>query len=134
MERAYSEEISNLIWPPSSSSEEQKMMNRSSSEWTFQRFLQENLPESTSPKIASNADASDRVCEVANDNADVKPSSSIDEVSEIKVTLADPPKISRTNNGRLSSVPEDTEQYHEYLKQQLDLACAAAAVVLSRVR
>ncbi|CAA6658969.1 unnamed protein product [Spirodela intermedia] len=149
MERAYSvEEISNHIWPSSSPSssphaagggKEQKMMNRSPSEWAFQMFLQEAVPGGASPAAVSNADDHHHVSEAAADNADAKPLASLgsrrdenDEMAEIKVAPVAPPKVSRVSGGRLSSIPEDTDQYHEYLKQQLDLACAAAAVVLSR--
>ncbi|XP_078429820.1 light-inducible protein CPRF2-like [Wolffia australiana] len=135
MERAFSmEEISNHIWPSSSASsshaaadgEEQKLMNRSSSEWAFQRFLQE---------ANSNGEAQDRASEPAVDNADEKPtpcqgskiSAEEDDVAEIKMAAS-----SKISANRLSCIPEDADKYHEYLKQQLDLACAAAAVVLSR--
>lgn len=138
MDRVFSsmEEMSGHLWSSSSAvataaapaneneeEEEQSKMNRSASEWAFQRFLQE---------------------------ASVSPSSSSpqNDVEEIKVNAAYPngPNPTRTNNNSSSSsntasfnlqlqppnVPIDSEEYQAFLKTKLDLACAAVA--LSRVK
>ncbi|XP_026449871.1 light-inducible protein CPRF2-like [Papaver somniferum] len=89
-----------------------QMMNRSSSEWTFQKFLQEaethTLPSSSSS--------------VTNNN---------EEVVEIKepVILNPPPNHSQPSDlSANGSVPIDSEEYQTILKRRLEMACAAVAL------
>lgn len=140
MDRVFSsmEEMSGHLWSSSSAAaaapaneneeeDEQSKMNRSASEWAFQRFLQE---ASVSPSSSS-------------------PAPEQNDVEEIKVIAAYPngPNPTRTNNNSSSNssntasfnlqlqppnVPVDSEEYQAFLKTKLDLACAAVA--LSRVK
>ncbi|KAI3911739.1 hypothetical protein MKX01_029500 [Papaver californicum] len=88
-----------------------QMMNRSSSEWTFQKFLQEaethTLPSSSSS---------------VNNN---------EEVVEIKepLILHPPPHHSQPSDlSANGSVPIDSEEYQAILKRRLEMACAAVAL------
>ncbi|MQL87076.1 hypothetical protein Taro_019616, partial [Colocasia esculenta] len=148
MERVLSvEEISNHVWPSSSSSphsgagsSEAKMMNRSPSEWAFQRFLQEAVPTSPSPSLVSTAAGPHPVSPDPAANADAKPSIPVSAVSRRKDAdggdelpeAKSPPPPPPARLPRPLDVLVDSDEYHEYLKQQLNLACAAAAAVLSR--
>ncbi|GJR40680.1 hypothetical protein Tco_1216364 [Tanacetum coccineum] len=94
-----------------SKSQQQKstMMNRSMSEWQFQRFLQEtssSVPESSSSKVDNKKDDV-VVVEVKDPH----------ENNINKSTFVGPP-----------NVPVDSEEYQAYLKSRLNLACAAVAL------
>lgn len=130
------EEMSGHLWSSSSAAataaapaneneeeDEQSKMNRSASEWAFQRFLQE---ASVSPSSSS-------------------PAPEQNDVEEIKVIAAYPNGPNPTRSSSSSSntasfnlqlqppnVPVDSEEYQAFLKTKLDLACAAVA--LSRVK
>ncbi|KAI3996064.1 hypothetical protein MKX01_004859 [Papaver californicum] len=87
-----------------------QMMNRSSSEWTFQKFLQEaethTLPSSSS--VTNN-----------------------EEVVEIKEPLIlhpPPPHSHLSDLSANGSVPIDSEEYQAILKRRLEMACAAVAL------
>ncbi|CAN1761452.1 Light-inducible protein CPRF2 [Linum perenne] len=86
-------------------------MNRSASEWAFQRFLQE----------ASSAAASDHSLH-----------SERSDVILIKDHLENSSSSSSVNaNGTArppSEIPVDSEEYHAFLKSKLNLACAAVAL------
>ncbi|XP_010274217.1 PREDICTED: light-inducible protein CPRF2 isoform X2 [Nelumbo nucifera] len=137
MDRVFSVgDISDQFWPPppvasppppahSSTAQqgEDFKMNRSSSEWAFQRFLQEaSSVAATSPPSAtaassvpppfSSAKTSERPA-VGGD----------DEVVEIEKSQP-PPTLSDPS----PSVPIDSEEYQAYLKSRLNLACAAVAL------
>ncbi|XP_042518186.1 light-inducible protein CPRF2 [Macadamia integrifolia] len=148
MDRVFSvEEISDPYgWPapprpPSHSSmrtnEEQKMMNRSSSEWAFERFLQEaSASENSQSPASSSAAAADTPSPPAVlSSSFVSPSSSSskrvgdggrerdDDVVEIK----DRPLPQLSNQPPPPNVPNDSEEYQNFLKNRLKLACAAVA-------
>lgn len=144
MERAFPvEEISDAYWASSSSSprsgaasSNSKLMNRSPSEWAFQRFLQEAETDGPSASIVSTATA----CPRASDAAASKSSASSEcrprkggkedgmvEVRNLPAPPSLPPQASKVN------APVATPQCPEYLQKQLNIACAAAAA-LSRVR
>ncbi|KAL6139319.1 hypothetical protein ACLB2K_064596 [Fragaria x ananassa] len=132
MDRVFSsmEEISDHLWSSSGKNEDEdedelSKMNRSTSEWSFQRFLQEQQG-SVSPSSSSQQQQQE-----AQNN----------EVEEIKVnatSMAFPngPNHSNTSSSAASfkapNVPVDSEEYQAFLKTKLDLACAAVA--LSRVK
>lgn len=121
MDRVFSvDEIPEQFWasPPSSSKEPSSQMNRSASEWAFQRFLQ----ESSSPPSSSSVSASGPSAE--------------NDVVELKVPIDDPkptpaPPAPATSLDPPPNVPIDSEEYQAFLKSRLNLACAAVA--LSRV-
>lgn len=87
-------------------------MNRSPSEWAFQRFLE----ESASADHNSTTLKSDDVVEIHGDANRKKDN----QQSEIAAA-----------GGPLPIIPVDSEEYQAFLKSRLELACAAVA--LSRV-
>ncbi|RVW96084.1 Light-inducible protein CPRF2 [Vitis vinifera] len=118
MDRVFSvDEIPEQFWasPPSSSKEPSSQMNRSASEWAFQRFLQ----ESSSPPSSSSVSASGPSAE--------------NDVVELKVPIDDPkptpaPPAPATSLDPPPNVPIDSEEYQAFLKSRLNLACAAVAL------
>lgn len=150
MERVFPvEEVTDSFWASSSSSphsaagsSDPKAINRSPSEWAFQRFLREAVvpPDSPSPSVVSTAAAA---------NANVRSSASScyrrekgggdDEPVETKVPPPPPPppgvhlppQLANGGAPPVSNIPLNSDRYPEYLKEQLNLACAFA---LSRVR
>ncbi|KAK4424728.1 Light-inducible protein CP [Sesamum alatum] len=82
-------------------------MNRSSSEWAFQRFLQEaGAPDHNSPQ-------SDDVVETKGNHHHYNDN----QKRETTVAGGPPPNI-----------PTDSEEYQAFLKSRLELACAAVAL------
>ncbi|KAJ4968232.1 hypothetical protein NE237_014933 [Protea cynaroides] len=150
MDRVFSiEELSDPFWRapprlPSHSStrtdEEYKKMNRSSSEWAFQRFLQEASASEKSMSPASSSAVADTPSPPAVlPSSVVSPSSSSskrvsdcgrerdDEVVEIK--NHPPPILPQLSNPTAPpNVPVDSEEYQNFLKNRLKLACAAVAL------
>ncbi|XP_071710409.1 light-inducible protein CPRF2-like [Rutidosis leptorrhynchoides] len=95
------------------------MMNRSMSEWAFQRFIQETssqLPESSSTKDQSNDDPAAAFVEIT-DQDEIKDKKKSTTISATETSSFAPP-----------NVPIDSEEYQDYLKSRLDLACAAVAL------
>ncbi|KAL5566280.1 hypothetical protein UlMin_029444 [Ulmus minor] len=128
MDRVFSvEEISDQFWsavPPSNATagDDSSKMNRSASEWAFQRFLQEASSVSASgaspplpapPSSSSAADGNDVVEIVFEDNLDR---------SRIKNGGVTPFKTASAN------IPVDSSDYQSFLKSKLNLACAAVAM------
>lgn len=139
MDRAFSvDDISETFWtsssaPPAPSSSYStsggataSAMNRSPSEWLFQKFLEETAM--LSPKAVPNSSVPRNI----NPNPNPSPSSSAnggvgkslvgcggDDVVEIK-----PPALER-------QAASDPEKYAQHLKQQLEIYCKAVA--MSRV-
>ncbi|KAC9274787.1 hypothetical protein E3N88_46058 [Mikania micrantha] len=148
MDRMFSvDDIAGHFWSPSpavgddessSSSSASKnrstpaMMNRSMSEWQFQCFLQETSapPESSSSK--------------PNDVVEIKDQ---DELQDKNPSIATTDgRLMKNESGRTgcgeaattsfggsgitgpANFPVDSEEYQEYLKSRLDLACAAVAL------
>ncbi|KAL5561804.1 hypothetical protein UlMin_031551 [Ulmus minor] len=124
------DEISESYW--SSSSE----MNRSASEWAFEKFLEEfSTPTTTTttprPPVADSLTISSvPASSVASQSSTTKRQDGDDEVVEIKK-----PENLLSNNPRpppsldpSPSVRPNSDQYREFLKNQLDLACAAVAL------
>lgn len=98
-----------------SQQQQQKMMNRSMSEWQFQRFLQETSvpPESSSSKADNNSKKDDVVVVEVKDPDENNNNNKKNE----STTFVGPP-----------NVPVDSEEYQAYLKSRLNLACAAVAL------
>ncbi|XP_027365545.1 light-inducible protein CPRF2-like isoform X2 [Abrus precatorius] len=113
MDRVFSvDEISDHFWSPPipvSGADDSSKMSRSASEWAFQRFLQEASASAPSPPSSSSA-ADDVVFVEINDQA--KP----------------PPKNGAVLPNAPAPVPLDSEEYQAFLKNQLNLACAAVAL------
>jgi len=119
MDRVFSvEEISDPFWSSSHSSSSaaessnnnnnnnnNNKMNRSSSEWAFQRFLEE--------------------VSISQNNPSQSLSSTSSSLNETRIEIKDPPLSdpSLNDNG-----PIDPEEYQQILKKRLDLACAAVAL------
>ncbi|XP_012845641.1 PREDICTED: light-inducible protein CPRF2 [Erythranthe guttata] len=135
MDRVFSvDEISGQFWsshapPPPSfllhddadvdqhSSSKTMGMNRSSSEWAFQRFLQEAAAaSSSSDHITATTVQRDDVVQIeanSNFNNDNPPR----QIAAAAVAVGPPPNI-----------PVDSEEYQAFLKSRLELACAAVAL------
>nr|GMD40359.1 light-inducible protein CPRF2 [Ipomoea batatas] len=168
MDRVFSvEDIADQFWSPPpvrlsqaadldiDSSASSKVMNRSSSEWAFQRFLQEasaNSPAAvavdqaaaaappSSVAAASSATSSSHsqkslpsdVVEIqggrldANRSSDYGYKSSGNEVETVTATTT--AKTTSFRSGAASDLPIDSEDYQAFLKKRLDLACAAVAL------
>ncbi|TYK10181.1 light-inducible protein CPRF2-like [Cucumis melo var. makuwa] len=109
--------ISDQFWPSPDPPEESSKLNRSASEWSFRRFLQEAASvsdSSISPPPASPSNA-----------VEVKESG-----EKLKRNWE---KQSIRNNGeieeeRMKSSGGDSEEYRAFLKSKLNLACAAVAL------
>ncbi|XP_068634301.1 light-inducible protein CPRF2-like [Aristolochia californica] len=119
MYRVFSvEEIADPFWASHSlGKDETSKMNRSSSEWTFQKFLQE-ASAAEDPSVSAAVESSSPGNDVIGDY----------EVVEIK----EPPPPSRPQQPSNLSQDDllDAEEYQARLKRQLNLACAA--VVMAR--
>ncbi|KAK6143217.1 hypothetical protein DH2020_023565 [Rehmannia glutinosa] len=84
-------------------------MNRSSSEWAFQRFLQ----EAASPDQNTTTPQSDDVVEIKANHHHYNEN----QRRQMAAAVGPPPNI-----------PVDSEEYQAFLKSRLDLACAAVAL------
>ncbi|KAK4339510.1 hypothetical protein RND71_040972 [Anisodus tanguticus] len=96
------------------------MMNRSSSEWAFQRFLQEAA--SSTMAAASSSSSSHQ-----NDVVEIK-----DETLLNSSTALNSKQTTSFSSAPPQNIPVDSEEYQAFLKSRLDLACAAVA--LSRAK
>ncbi|XP_043692363.1 light-inducible protein CPRF2-like [Telopea speciosissima] len=149
MERVFSvEEISDPFWPTPTAppshpttrtDDEHNKMNRSYSEWAFQRFLQEASASENSPSPASSSAATTTTSPSA-----VIPSSSVSlpssstkrasdagrELDDDVIEIKDPPPVPlpQLSNPYPPNVPIDSEEYQNFLKNRLKLTCAAVAL------
>ncbi|KAG6750642.1 hypothetical protein POTOM_045150 [Populus tomentosa] len=125
MERVFSVEdnITEHFWSPPPPPEDLSKMNRSESEWAFERFLQEasavTLDDNTSSN--SSADKTD-VVQIkdhgnSNNNATSKCSFSNGTCATAASSFAAP-----------AIIPVESDDYHAFLKSKLNLACAAVAL------
>lgn len=129
-----SDEISDSFWSPA--------MNRSSSEWAFERYLEELSDPVTEtnprPPFANSLTASAvSSTSVGSQSSTTKQPDGDDDVVEIKkpdfqdqhhypnhqIHFSHPPPLDHS-----PSVPVDSDQYRAFLKTKLDLACAAVAL------
>ncbi|ONH93444.1 hypothetical protein PRUPE_8G232800 [Prunus persica] len=131
------DDVSDTAWALSSPA-----MNRSASEWAFEQFLDEfSTPAATPRRSVAVADqltaSSVASCSVASQSSTSKREDGDEEVVEIKkpdhhnhhhqpqqqLNHPPPPPLDPT-----STVQVNSDQYREFLKNQLDLACAAVAL------
>ncbi|KAL7239227.1 hypothetical protein ACSBR2_005173 [Camellia fascicularis] len=117
----------------SSSKVHPTMMNRSSSEWAFQRFLQEARNNTTHSESESSPSAS----AVASSSA--IPENDVVEIKDHHMPQPQPqpqpqhrqstnPQTASFNSVAPPNVPVDSEEYQAFLKSRLNLACAAVAL------
>ncbi|KAI3668977.1 hypothetical protein L6452_40194 [Arctium lappa] len=117
------------------------MMNRSMSEWAFQRFLQEASapPESSSSRpndvveIKDQDEVHDKNQPVATTTATLKNNESGRTAGSVSGgggagAAAATTSFDASVVGGPSNVPIDSEEYQAYLKNRLNLACAAVAL------
>uniref|UniRef100_A0A7N0VLU6 BZIP domain-containing protein n=1 Tax=Kalanchoe fedtschenkoi TaxID=63787 RepID=A0A7N0VLU6_KALFE len=111
MDRVFSMEgMVEQLWTPSqldsvnASPSSKTKLNRSSSEWAFQLFIQENSTSDHSPAAKQEEHYDD------------------DDVVEIKDQRAAP-----------LNLPIDSDEYQAFLKTRLDLACAAVAMTRASI-
>ncbi|CAO2837077.1 unnamed protein product [Amaranthus hypochondriacus] len=119
MDRVFSVgDISDQFWssppppPPSQPPGGDSKMNRSASEWAFERFLQEASPISDTSSSKSLAE---------NDVVEIR-----DSLHQSNNDITS--KMPSFNHQGSSSFPVDSDEYHAILKSKLDLACAAVAM------
>ncbi|KAK4379086.1 hypothetical protein RND71_000948 [Anisodus tanguticus] len=105
------------------------MMNRSSSEWAFQRFLQEATAAdtTTSPTMAASSSSSSH----QNDVVEIRDENHSTPNLNSSAALNSKPATS-FGSAPPQNIPVDSEEYQAFLKSRLDLACAAVA--LSRAK
>ncbi|GAB4836000.1 hypothetical protein Ancab_000918 [Ancistrocladus abbreviatus] len=141
MDRVVSvEEISEQFWssppplPPAAAADPK--MNRSASEWAFQRFLQEVAASSLSDTSSSKSLAENDVVEIK-DHHPHSPhhhhQNQSHSLNRCNPTPAPPQPNSIQSTATTSfiprsSMPIDSEDYQTFLKSRLDLACAAVAL------
>ncbi|PON95010.1 Basic-leucine zipper transcription factor [Trema orientale] len=123
------DEISDPYWSSSPA------MNRSASEWALERFLEEfSTPTTSTASHRPTLPATTAVASpsVASQSSTSKFPEGDDEVVEIKKPDNQrhhhryPP--SSDSSSAVPMLPLDSDQYREFLKNQLDLACAAVAL------
>ncbi|KAM4119498.1 hypothetical protein ACJW30_03G064200 [Castanea mollissima] len=140
--------------PPQTGDESSKMMNRSASEWAFQRFLQlEVEPSETETTTASSSAPQNDVVLLdtktatnnnnnnnnshshSNNNNNTKSNSNGNNAASTTSFTSK----KKSNNGTTSTtasfnagpppnIPIDSEEYQAFLKSKLNLACAAVAL------
>ncbi|KAJ0014511.1 hypothetical protein Pint_20500 [Pistacia integerrima] len=122
-------EISGQLW--ANSPDESSKMNRSESEWAFQRFLQE-AQEGSSPQQSSSAAAAacadtknDTVVEINSPHGNNNNKNVADVKGGNKTTVSFNVGAA---NGVAPNIPVDAEEYQTILKNKLNLACAAVAL------
>ncbi|XP_027107384.1 light-inducible protein CPRF2 isoform X2 [Coffea arabica] len=119
-----------------------KMINRSSSEWAFQRFLQEASATNHSPSppqpqpqpASSNPRPQSDVVEIKDNisNRDSNAATS-DNKNKILNNSSDNQEVKVASTTSFGgpvppNIPVDSEEYQAFLKSKLDLACAAVAL------
>ncbi|KAF7817835.1 Light-inducible protein CPRF2 [Senna tora] len=120
MDRVFSvDEISDQFWSPpiATGKVESSAMNRSASEWAFQRFLQEASSDTSHPSPSSDLDKNDDLILEIKQPPNPKPKPE-----------QTPPTVHNKNGPPPSNISVDSEQYQAILKSKLDLACAAVAL------
>ncbi|MCD7458123.1 hypothetical protein HAX54_037370 [Datura stramonium] len=94
-----------------------KMMNRSSSEWAFQRFLQEaTAADTTSSSMTASSSSSQQIKDQTLSHILIADQSK--PMSNTALFVSEPPP----------NIPIDSDEYQAFLKQRLDMACAAFAL------
>lgn len=117
MDRVFSgDRISDQFWSPPAVSlptpaTESSKLNRSESEWAFQRFIQEASPSQTTTTTTTSSASSSSSSALSNPAGN--------DVVQVK---SDGPGAATTEP------PVDSEEYQAFLKSRLNLACAAVAL------
>lgn len=137
MDRVFSvDEISDQFWSPpiTTGIHDSSTMNRSASEWAFQRFLQEaSVPSPTSaPPSSSSSFPPHPNNDVSLPVNGVKEQPKHDPSGNVNIKASpihnDGPVLT---NGPppppTPNIPVDSEEYQAFLKSKLNLACAAVA-------
>lgn len=130
MDRVFSvNEISDQLW--TDSPDESSKMNRSESEWAFQRFLQE-AQEGSSPQQSSSAAAADAKNDTVVEIRSPRSNNNNKNVADVKGGNQTTVSFNvGTAKGVAPNIPVEADDYQTILKNKLNLACAAVA--LSRV-
>ncbi|KAL3381676.1 hypothetical protein AABB24_001675 [Solanum stoloniferum] len=112
-----------------------KMMNRSSSEWAFQRFLQEasgaagtttsSPPQPPTMASSSSSSHQDDVVEIKDENLSTPNLNS-------STALNSKPAATSFGSAPPQNIHVDAEEYQAFLKNRLDLACAAVALTRAK--
>ncbi|KAJ6762925.1 BASIC LEUCINE ZIPPER 63 [Salix purpurea] len=123
MDRVFSEEdnITEHFWSPPP--KDLSKMNRSESEWAFERFLQEASAATLEDNTSSNssADKTDVVQIKDHGNSNNNATSKCSFSNGTCATAA-------SSFGAPASFPVESDDYHAFLKSKLNLACAAVAL------
>ncbi|GMP60857.1 hypothetical protein CsSME_00023553 [Camellia sinensis var. sinensis] len=117
----------------SSSKVHPTMMNRSESEWAFQRFLQEARNNTTHSESESSPSASAVASSSAipeNDVVEIKdqPQPQPQPQPRAQHRQSTNQQTASFNSVAPPNVPVDSEEYQAFLKSRLNLACAAVAL------
>ncbi|XP_047950892.1 light-inducible protein CPRF2-like [Salvia hispanica] len=99
-------------------------MNRSASEWAFQRFLQEASDRTTTTTIQSSSSSTHH----NEDVAEIKGGSSRHNLIDVGVNANQQQPKTAAAGAPPPNVSPDSEEYQAYLKSRLELACAAVAL------
>lgn len=116
--------ISDHFW---TSPEESSKLNRSASEWSFRRFLQEAA--SVSDSSISPPPASPSAAEIRSNAVEIREKQSNQNVGVMKEREI---CSSSAREKSRAAAAADSDEYQAFLKSKLNLACAAVA--LCRVR
>ncbi|KAG6423180.1 hypothetical protein SASPL_113568 [Salvia splendens] len=100
-------------------------MNRSASEWAFQRFLQEASDRTTTTTTIQSSSSSTHYSE---DVAEIKGGSSRHNLIDVGVNANQQQPKTEAAGAPPPNVSPDSEEYQAYLKSRLELACAAVAL------
>ncbi|GAB4855397.1 hypothetical protein Ancab_024020 [Ancistrocladus abbreviatus] len=143
MDRVFSvEEIADQFWssPPPSAVAADPKINRSASEWVFQRFFQEAVASSPSDTSTSKSLAESDVAEIKDHNHLLRHQNQKLRDQRCSSNQCSPPLLpglpqpnsvqsnASTSFDPRSSIPVDSEDYQAFLKSRLNLACAAVAL------
>ncbi|KAH6772482.1 hypothetical protein C2S52_004722 [Perilla frutescens var. hirtella] len=105
-------------------------MNRSSSEWAFQRFLQEvSAPDRTATTTTTTIKSSSSSSTHPPQNDDVVEVKGNHHFIDVGVNAnQQQPKMAAAAGAPPPNISPDSEEYQAYLKNRLELACAAVAL------
>ncbi|XP_028770658.1 light-inducible protein CPRF2 isoform X2 [Neltuma alba] len=131
MDRVFSvDEISDQFWSPptSTGTHEPSQMNRSASEWAFQRFLQEasvSSPTSTASSSLPPHPNDDRPLHIKDQpKQDPALNTGVSRLQNDGPVQANVPSTPPS----IPNIPVNSDDYQAYLKNKLNLACAAVAL------
>ena len=141
MDRVFSvDEISDQFWSPPLPSgtgqvDESSRMNRSPSEWAFQRFFQ--LEAASNAASGASSAKNDGVVEIKDDhdsdnnrtqNAVTTNNNENNQNKEVAAKANGNTTATTSFNTPPPNIPIDSEEYQAFLKSKLNLACAAVAL------